>query len=366
MPPAGSFPPRCRLPLMGLGVLALLGALLGGLARLGWGVPTLALPVAAFHGPLMVSGFLGTLIALERAVALGRPLAYLAPLATGLGGLALAAGLPPPLGALLTTAGSAGVVVIFAVLLRRQPALFTAVMALGAAAWLAGQALWLAGWPVHRVVFWWAGFLVLTIAGERLELARLVRVSAAGRAAFLTAVGLFAAGLVLTLLDGAAGVRVLGAGLLGLALWLGREDVARRTVRQPGLTRFIALSLLSGYVWLGVSGILAVVAGDVPAGPWYDAMLHALFLGFVFAMIFGHAPVIFPAVLGWPVRFRPAFYVHLAGLHLTLALRVAGDLLGWLPGRRWGGLLNAAAVLVFFANTAAALTSVRPRPAPRP
>ena len=31
----------------------------------------------------------------------------------------------------------------------------------------------------------------------------------------------------------------------------------------------------------------------------------------------------------------------------ALMLRVSGDLLGWRPGRQWGGLLNALAVLLF-------------------
>jgi hypothetical protein len=299
----------------------------------------------------MVSGFLGTVIGMERAVALGARWGFAAPLLTGLGALALVAGLPVTTGALLMTLGSATVGAIFVVILRRQRALFTVVMAAGAAAWLAGQLLWLLGWPIHQVVFWWAGFLVLTIAGERLELARLVRPSAASHAAFLSGAGLFAAGVALTTIDLDSGVRLAGAGTIALTLWLARHDVARRTVRQRGLTRFIALCLLSGYVWLGVSGVLALLWGGVAAGPRYDAMLHALFLGFAFAMIFGHAPIIFPAVLGWRISFRPAFYAHLLLLHLTLLLRIAGDLVPSLPARQWGGLLNAVTLLLFFANT---------------
>ena len=75
-------------------------------------------------------------------------------------------------------------------------------------------------------------------------------------------------------------MRLTGSGLLALSVWLLHDDIARRTVWQGGLTRFIALSLLSGYVWLGMSGLLAMVYGGVPAGPRYDAILHALFLGF--------------------------------------------------------------------------------------
>jgi hypothetical protein len=84
-------------------------------------------------------------------------------------------------------------------------------------------------------------------------------------------------------------------------------------------------------------------------------MLHAVFLGFIFSMIFGHAPIIFPAVLGLPVQFKPVFYVHLVLLHLSLIIRLAGDLLGFGPGRLWGGLLNGVALLLFLANTAYAL-----------
>ena len=337
---------------MALGGVALLAALWGGLVRLGWRLPAIGLALAGFHGPLMVAGFLGTVIGMERAVALGRRWGYLAPLGTGLGALALVAGSPAGIGPALMTLGSATLVIVFGAILRRQWALFTAVMALGAVAWLAGQLLWLAGWPIHRVVPWWVGFLVLTIAGERLELSRLLRLSDGSRAAFLGASALFVSGLLLTTVAFDLGVRVLGAGLVALALWLGSQDVARRTVRQPGLTRFIALCLLSGYVWLGISGGVALIWGGVGAGAHYDALVHALFLGFVFAMIFGHASIIFPAILGLPISFRPAFYGHLVLLHATLGLRVAGDLIPSLPARQWGGLLNVVALLLFFANTA--------------
>jgi len=119
-------------------------------------------------------------------------------------------------------------------------------------------------------------------------------------------------------------------------------------VRQTGLTRFIAVCLLSGYVWLGVGGLLTWRFAGVLAGPYYDAMLHTVFVGFVFAMIFGHAPIIIPAILGRTTSpYHPALYVPLLLLQASLLLRVVGDLLGWWPGRQWGGLLNALAVLLF-------------------
>lgn len=346
---------------MALAMAALLGAAWGGLERLGWALPSARPSLAGFHGPLMVSGFLGTVIGMERAVALGSRWAYVAPLATGLGALTLLAGLSPSAGALLMALGSAGLSIVSLAILRRQGALFTVVMALGSVLWLVGQLLWLLGWPIYRIVFWWVAFLVLTIAGERLEMARLLRLSRSSQVMFALVVAVFVAGVALATVDFSPGVRVIGLGLVALTLWLALEDVARRTVRQPGLTRFIAVSLLSGYVWLGLGGLLALLSGGAAAGPQYDALLHALFLGFVFAMIFGHAPIIFPAVLGVTVSFRPAFYVHLVLLHVTLLLRMAGDLLPSPSVRQWGGLLNVLALLLFLGNTAyGALRPVRP------
>jgi hypothetical protein len=343
---------------MALGMLALLSGLAGGLARLGWPLPVAA-PLVAFHGPLMVAGFLGTVIGLERAVALGRSWAYGGPIASGLGALALAAGVPG--GRELMLLGSLVMVVAFVAILGRQVALFTVVMTLGALCWVIGQALWLGGEPVHRVVWWWAGFLVLTIVGERLDLSRLQRQTAASRVAFVAAAGVLLVGLGRASLAPDDGMRLVGAGFVALAAWLGAFDVARRTVRGAGLTRFIAAALLAGYAWLAGAGLLLLRWPHVAAGAQYDAILHALFVGFVFSMIFGHAPIIFPAVLGVRVAYRPIFYLPLGLLHASLVVRMVGDLASWLAGRQWGGLLNALAIVLFFALVVHGVVGRRPR-----
>lgn len=342
-----------------MGMVALLTGIWAGLLRLGWDVPLLRPTLPGVHGPLMISGFLGTLIGLERAVAVNRRWAYAAPLLSGLGGLLLIAGGHQGAAQLLIVGGSLGFVAIFVVIVRLRPAIYTVTMGLGALAWLVGNGLWLIGWPIAHIVLWWAGFLVLTIAGERQELARLQQLSWAGQTSFLLVLAGVLSGLILMASSFDWGVRLVGAGMLGLALWLGIHDIARRTVRQTGVTRFIAVCLLSGYVWLGIGGLLAMGVGGVPAGPQYDAMLHTFFLGFVFAMIFGHAPIIFPAVLGARMNFRRLFYAHLILLQATLLLRIGGDLAGSLPGRQVGGLLNAATLLLFLGNTVLSLWSPR-------
>jgi hypothetical protein len=306
----------------------------------------------------MISAFLGTLIALERAVAIKRPWAWGAPLLSGLGGLAVLLGLPGHLAHGLAAAGAAILVVIFIRLYRQQAAMYLATIGVGALLWLVGVIFWHLADPLYRVIPWWVGFLVLTIAGERLELSRLVRLPRWMGHAFLVACGLVLAGLVLGRADLAAGIRLSGVGLLALALWLLRGDIAWRTVTRPGRSHFMALCLLSGHLWLGAGGVLWMIfAPSFVAGAHYDAMLHSILLGFVFSMIFGHAPIILPSVLGVALPFRRAFYAHWALLHLSLVLRIGGDLAGWPPGTHWGGLGNTLAIVLFLGNSIRAIVS---------
>jgi hypothetical protein len=206
------------------------------------------------------------------------------------------------------------------------------------------------------------------VLGERLELARVAVLTRPSLSAFGAAAGVFVAGL-LVYSAGAdvVGVRIAGVGLIGLAAWGARYDVARRTVRMRGVTRFMAVCLLAGYAWLATAGAVWLALGDLSGGvSGYDAALHALFLGFVMSMIFGHAPVIVPAVLGVRLPFHPAFYAHLALLHVSLLLRVVGgDALGRRIPWQVGGVGTELAVIVFIVLSALAVAGARParRPA---
>ena len=363
-PPASAtgLPPAWRVPLLVLGFFGLLVGTGAGLARLGWSVPETAASAAALHGPLMICGFFGVVIALERAVAIGRYWAYLAPLLAGLGSVTAVLGTM----ALAPWFYLAGGLVLLAASIdvyRRQSALFTFTLALGAACWPVGVALWALGAHVHQVVAWWLGFLILTIAGERLELSRFLPPSRFARATFALVLAIVVAGML-----GANrpwGASVFGVGLLALAAWLLKQDIARRTVRNKGLTRFIAICLLSGYAWLAAGGAILAWAGSdfAPGAPAYGAAMHALGLGFVFSMVFGHAAIIFPAVLRVAVPYHPGFYVPLALLHGSLLVRMAGEATGRLAWTQAGGLLNAVALAAFIASIASAVVrGARHRP----
>jgi hypothetical protein len=134
-------------------------------------------------------------------------------------------------------------------------------------------------------------------------------------------------------------------------LWLLRYDLVWYNLRQGPLPRYMAQCLIAGYLWLMLAAIFWLgLAQLFSAGQANDAMLHTIFLGFVFSMIFAHGPIILPTITGLALPFRRNFYLHAGLLHLSLVLRVTGDLaaLFWL--RRWGGLLNALAVVLFLVN----------------
>ncbi|MFT3736261.1 MAG: hypothetical protein QM776_14780 [Rhodocyclaceae bacterium] len=336
-----------RLLLVLPAVAALVAGVLSGLARLGVAVPGFAVQLAGQHGALMVGGFFGTLIGLERAVALGRAWPYAAPAMSGLATLCLLAGLPGPAPLLMCLAALCMFAACASVWLRQRVAHHLALM-LAALAWLLGNLVWALQGHVLAAVALWAAFLILTIAGERLELSRFVPTPLWARRVF--------GGIVAVLLLGAAdsvfaawGLQLFAAALLALALWLLRYDIARRTVRVAGLTRYMALCLLSGYVWLGIAAVLGLLGAMAPGHALRDAALHALLLGFVLAMVFGHAPVILPALTRMGFRWHRGFYVPLLALHATLGARVLAGLIADFSLRQHAALGNALVIALFFA-----------------
>lgn len=341
-------PTARRLPLLVAGAVSLFAGLAAGEGRLGWPDPGTAL--MAVHGPLMVCAFFGTVIALERAVALGKPWGYASPAAAALGGILLILG-QTTVGAALLSLGSAVFLMMSLAVLRRQMEVFTAVLGLGGLSWLGGNLVWLMEGSAPDAVPLWAGFLVLTIAGERLELSRFLPPWRWRMPTLLPVLALLLAGVLAAAADRDWAWTPFGLGLIAMTLWSIRNDVARRTIRQQGLPRYVAVCLLSGYGWAAVSGALMLGLTLGEGGVRADAALHSLFVGFVFSMVFGHAPVILPAVLRVAVPYKSYFYGPLALLHASLLLRLAGDLMEIHPLRQWGGLTNAIAIIAFILTT---------------
>ncbi len=339
--------PAYRYPILILGMLSLVIGTLAGISRLGTTVPQIALQQAGFHGVLMIPVFFGTVIGLERAVAIGRRWAYIAPLLTALGGGALIGGAPPATSLIVITLGS--ILFLFASMyvLRLQAAAHSWILLAGAVALATGNTLVVSGYAAGEVVFWWIAFLLLTIAGERLELSRFVIQSANKRMglALLSLVPLI--GALFDLSRTAVGTWIFALGMAGIGLWLLLYDVARRTVRMEGLTRFTAVCMLAAYFWLLISALLFIGAETAWPGIGRDAPLHAFFLGFVFSMVIGHALIIFPAVTRLKIPYTALFYLPLLLLHLSVILRVAAGVTAQPELLKDGGIANAIALAAF-------------------
>lgn len=346
--PARGWRPLLMLP-AGISLLAGLDAALL-LLELPAPFTTARLPLV--HGMLLVLGFVGTLIALERAVALGTRWALAAPLLLGAGSLLLLSPAPITVGRGLMLGGTVALVAVYVPLWRRQADEAVLVQALGAVLAVGAAALWLGGVEIAVLLPWLVGFVVLTIAGERLELARLAMGPSAGAVLVLLAIALGGATVGSLLVPGPGSV-ALGIVLAALIGWLATHDVARRTVRAPGLPRYMAACMLAGYAWALVAAATWLTTGAVHDGTRYDTVVHAIFLGFTLSMVMAHAPVIVPVVLGRTLAFHPALYVPVALLHGSLVVRLwLGDALEVPHAWQIGAVLNIVAVLGFVAIAA--------------
>lgn len=331
---------------------ALLAGVLGGLLRVGLVVPGTAGTTwlgqgALAHAALMMCGFLGTVICVERAVAARRAEAWLAPLASGFAGVALLLGNPAAAGVLLVAAATVFVAVNVR-LLMRQRAGHTALLLASACAWCVGNLLFALDAASGAVLPWWFAFLVMTVAAERLEMTRLMRRRPGATPALVLLLAVLCAGAAASGTWPVAGGLLFGGALAALAAWLFAFDIARRTVRTEGLPRYMAVCLLGGYAWLAVGGLawMATALGH----PARDAALHALGLGFIVSMIMGHAPVILPAIARIKLLFGAFFYLPLALLHGSLLWRLGAGFLDF--DRRAAGALGNALAMALFAATA--------------
>lgn len=350
--PASATPRRrgsgLRLAVLALGGACLITGLNAGLVRLEVWAPVVSQRAGDVHGLVMVLGFLGTLIALERAQALQRAWAYLAPALLGLGGVMLLTPAPLLLGQLLQVEGAALLVVVYLALWRRAPLPLVAVQVLSAVLALGGAVVAIMV-DIPSAVCWLIGFIVLTIAAERAELAQLTMGPKAERTVLWLSVVL-ALSIAGSLAYPVAGERLVGLVILACAGWLLVRDVVRHQVRLTGQRRFMALALLAGYLNLALSGLVLALRGLTADQAGYDVVVHGVFLGFALSMVMAHAPVILPAVLGRALPYRPVLYLPLVLLHAGLVVRFGGALLGLTEVWRAGGIATALALVVFLAT----------------
>jgi hypothetical protein len=334
-----------RIPFVLAAVINLIAGIWAGLIRIGWDLPVT--PVAVHHGAIMVGGFLTTLIALEKAIPLKKNLALVVPV---LSALSLMMVLPGyySYGLYFLLAGSVGLLLIQSYYLYLHPRDYSfMLMVAGAASLIVGNAM-----LIHKQFYpaafpWWMGFILFTITAERLELSRFLPVSKKDKYLLIGLLALFVIGLIIPFHG--TGKYFSGVALMGIALWMLQHDVIRIGIRKTGLTRFSSIALLIANGWLICNGVLLILLGDSLYS--YDILIHVFFIGYTFAMIFAHGPIILPGVLGFTIKpYHPILYGWLFLVQGSLLLRLVSDSLMHSELRKISGIITAVGILFYFVS----------------
>lgn len=334
-----------RLAIMLPAAAMLIVGLLAGLARIG--ILFIENPaLREVHAPAMIFGFVSSLISLERAVAIRRFWAFSSPLFLSVGSALLIFSATQAVGKISILMGLGVMLLIYRRIWLRQQSIATSVQILANFVGFVSALLWLSGISFEKVSMLASLFLVLTIVGERIELGRVGGLTLNGERLGLALSTFTAVASITPLLWGSLGYIVLGFSILTLVIWLFVVDVARTTIGATGATRYMAVCLLSGYVWLFVAGATWIMVGE-PKGKIFDLTTHAVLLGFVMSMIMAHASVILPAVLRIKLPYRKLFYVPLALLQVSLVARVVGDVRDEELLTQIGGAGNVLAIVTF-------------------
>ncbi len=324
-----------------MAMLSMLLGILGGWVRIGWHIEGMQL-ASVNHGILMLGSFLGTLVALERVITLNKWWAWLAPFLMGFS-------LPlhligQPKAALWSLAMGALLYLLVTFLhLSRSVVRGQVLLSIGAFFQFLAIAVFLSLHSYTMAVAAWFLAFLFTIVGERLELTRFLPTSK--KALFELSFWLLATVLGTAIYHSHSSIWA-GIAFFGVAQWLLRYDIALINIEKSGSYRFLGYALVGGFLWLAVFGLLSIIRPGTAF--LYDAVVHSFFIGFILSMILAHAPIIFPSILGLRGKpFHPVLYVWLILLHLSLLMRISGDLWAVAELRKWGGLFNGLSFLLY-------------------
>jgi hypothetical protein len=324
-------------------VIALLSAIWSGWTRMGFDLPVSS--AAVHHGSLMVNGFLASLIYLERCVTFKNKLVLLLPLLNALSVILHSYGIP--YSNYIHTGCRIAFMVMCAWFIYQYKELYYYVFFAGAFCLVAGNIVLYETSMYPAAVIWWIEFLLFTIVAERLELTKFLPLSNGIK-------GLLIVLLLMVFISGLLpfhgyGSIAFAATLAGTAVWLLKYDMAFRSIKAKGPHRFSGALLITGYAWLIITAVLFCFWKDMNFG--YDALLHSFFIGFVFSMIFSHAPIILPAIMKKSVKiYRPFLYMVFVLLQVSLIARIIADMGELITVRKYAGLMNGMIILLFFVS----------------
>lgn len=326
--------------------LALMAGMQGGWMRMG--SPVGWPEFAANHALLMIGGVLGTLISLERAMAVPQKAWRLLPLVNGLSIVPLLLGESHWAAALQSTT-ALGLALLLYRQLRQYNSSTLLLMTFGAMLWLLGNLLFLyKGWVVVAVP-WWIGFLLLTIVGERLDLSKFLPTPRWAHLSLYILLFVWVGSLLLPFHS--KGIWLTGAMTVFIACWLLYFDMARIIIRKTERYRYIGIGLRTGYVWLLLHGLSYFLHDREPYR--YDFYLHTFFLGFVFSMIWAHAPIIMPLLMGSQRNpYHPLLWLPWAIFQVSLVMRLLTHILGHAEWRLIFAQINGYSILLLLVSMA--------------
>jgi hypothetical protein len=335
-----------RLPIVFFAMLCLLSGLWSGLNRIGWDIALL--PITPHHGAIMVGGFLGTLISLEKIIPLKKKSLYLIPVLNALSVVFFFLG-QSKIGMYILVVSSTALSFVFLYYFRQQRTRIYILMFCGAICWLVGNILVLTKSFYPLAFPWWAAFALFIIAAERLELMKFLPVTKFNKNIFVLLLLCFLVGVLFSFHG--TGSLICGLALIAISIWLMRNDMITINIKKIGMPKFVAISLCTGYMALLLTGIFFFSLSE----QWltYDAIVHSFFLGFVFSMIFAHGPMILPGIMGISVTpFTKTLYLWLGLLQLSWLMRIFADVSVEMEMRKVSGLLSTVSILGYFITMA--------------
>lgn len=325
-------------------ISGLLLGIVGGFVRVGyieWNISG----TAAQHGLLMVGGFLGTLITLERAMVMKNRLWLFVAL---LSGASIPILLLPEwgfIGKYLLLMASIGLVIIMYLQSMRHPQAYQYVMSIGAVSWFLGNFTLIYTGFVPAAAPWWVGFLIFTIVGERLELSKFLPTPPYAKMILYLLLTLNFLGMWIPFHG--AGNWLMGGSVIFISFWLLQFDMAKVAAKKENQFKYIGVGLRVGYLWLVLHGLALCFMELHPL--FYDIYLHTFFLGFTFSMIWAHAPIIFPMIMNIKEKpYHPVLWIGWVLFQLTLLGRISSSLFLHSDLRTWFGVANGWSILGMF------------------
>jgi len=313
----------------------------------GWlrtGLQFYFIPGIAEHGAIMVGSFLATVIMVERIITFRKKIIFLLPLINALSLLFFLFD-QYKIGYILLIVGSLGLTIIMIYFTFKFKELHNYLLTIGALCLMAGNFFLILTGKYPPATIWWIAFFFFTIVAERLELTRYLPVAKVQKILLTVFLLIFIAGILMKF--HLYGKYLCSISLVLTAAWLLKYDIATKNIRKTGLFKYLGVLLLTSYIWLLVTaGIFLIESNSMLV---FEAGLHAFFLGFVFSMIFAHAPIILPSIIGQNVKvFNQILYIWFYLLQISLILRITGDLFGSYEWRQISSIFNGIAIFGFF------------------